>query len=178
MSGQLDKSNFTMSLAFKSSVDGSDDSSGEAAQFQERGASEGPNFGGMVVGTIAEFNDARGLLVDHPLNFSGLAVRSRTVVAITSMDVGRKAVLLLEDSDPTLPIVVGLLQTATNAKAQVKCELDGERLVFTGSREIVLRCGGASITLTRAGKILIQGEYVATRSKGVNRIKGASVQIN
>ncbi|MEP7119602.1 MAG: hypothetical protein ABJE95_01785, partial [Byssovorax sp.] len=36
----------------------------------------------------------------------------------------------------------------------------------------------SSITLTRAGKILIRGAYVLTRSSGVNRIQGGSVQIN
>ena len=36
----------------------------------------------------------------------------------------------------------------------------------------------ASITLTRAGKVLIQGSYVSSRSTGVNRIKGGSVQLN
>ena len=32
--------------------------------------------------------------------------------------------------------------------------------------------------LTRAGKVLIQGAYLLSRSTGVNRIKGGSVQIN
>ena len=36
----------------------------------------------------------------------------------------------------------------------------------------------SGITLTRAGKVLITGGYVSSRSKGVNRVKGASVQIN
>jgi hypothetical protein len=43
---------------------------------------------------------------------------------------------------------------------------------------MVLRCGKASITLTRAGKVLIQGSYVLSRSTGVNRVKGGAVQIN
>jgi hypothetical protein len=55
---------------------------------------------------------------------------------------------------------------------------DSERLVLTAEREIVLQCGSASITLTRAGKIIIRGEYVVTRAAGVNRILGGSVQIN
>jgi hypothetical protein len=50
--------------------------------------------------------------------------------------------------------------------------------VLTGDKEIVLRCGKASITLTRAGKIIIRGAYLLNRSSGVNKIKGASVQIN
>jgi hypothetical protein len=42
----------------------------------------------------------------------------------------------------------------------------------------VLRCGQASVTLTKAGKVLIRGTYVSSRSSGVNRIKGGSVQLN
>ncbi|MEW5071937.1 hypothetical protein AB1P14_09365, partial [Pseudomonas aeruginosa] len=38
--------------------------------------------------------------------------------------------------------------------------------------------GKASITLTRAGKVIIRGAYLSSRSTGVNRIKGGSVQIN
>jgi hypothetical protein len=34
------------------------------------------------------------------------------------------------------------------------------------------------LTLTHAGKVLIRGAYVLSRSSGVNRIKGGSVQIN
>lgn len=62
--------------------------------------------------------------------------------------------------------------------AQQEIEIDGRRMVFTAQQEIVLRCGKSSITLTRAGKIIISGEYVVSRSSGVNRIRGGSVQIN
>jgi hypothetical protein len=41
-----------------------------------------------------------------------------------------------------------------------------------------LRCGESSIVLTRAGKVLIKGNYVLSRSRGANRIKGAYVDIN
>ena len=53
-----------------------------------------------------------------------------------------------------------------------------ERLIVTAKEQVVIRCGKASITLTRAGKVLIQGEYVLSRSAGVNRVKGGSVQLN
>jgi hypothetical protein len=49
---------------------------------------------------------------------------------------------------------------------------------MTAREQLVLRCGAASITLTRDGKVLIQGAYVSHRSSGVMRIKGGSVQIN
>jgi hypothetical protein len=44
--------------------------------------------------------------------------------------------------------------------------------------ELTLRCGKASITLTRAGKVIVQGTYVLHKSSGVMRIKGGSVQLN
>jgi hypothetical protein len=56
--------------------------------------------------------------------------------------------------------------------------IDGKRVTFDAREEIVLRCGKASITLTKAGKVLIRGAYLLNRSSGVNRIKGGSVQIN
>lgn len=56
--------------------------------------------------------------------------------------------------------------------------LDGQRVILEGKEEIVLKCGDASITLTKAGKILIRGKYLLNRSTGVNRIMGGSVQVN
>ena len=64
------------------------------------------------------------------------------------------------------------------AHRSIEAKVDGRRVEFTAEQEIVFRCGKASIILTRAGKVLIEGEYVLTRSSGVNRIKGGSVQIN
>lgn len=56
--------------------------------------------------------------------------------------------------------------------------VDGKRVVIEGQEEIVLSCGESSITLTKAGKILIRGKYLLSRSSGVNRILGGSVQVN
>lgn len=101
--------------------------------------------------------------------------------------------LALEDGDVTRPILVGLIQPALRpnpqaepagqdseggAKGQKTVELDGERLLLSAEKEIVLRCGDASITLTRAGKVLIRGAYLLSRSAGANRIQGGSVQLN
>ena len=51
-------------------------------------------------------------------------------------------------------------------------------MVLEGHDEIVLKCGDASITLKRDGKVLLRGAYVETQATGVNRIKGGSVKIN
>jgi hypothetical protein len=56
--------------------------------------------------------------------------------------------------------------------------VDGKRVVLEGQEEVVLKCGEASITLTRTGKVVIRGKYLLSRSSGVNRILGGSVQVN
>ena len=53
-----------------------------------------------------------------------------------------------------------------------------DHLVLEAGREITIRCGESSITLTAAGKIILRGKYIVSRSSGVQRIKGGSVQIN
>lgn len=56
--------------------------------------------------------------------------------------------------------------------------VDGKHVVIEGAEEVTFKCGKASITLTKAGKILIRGTYLLNRSTGVNRIMGGSVQVN
>jgi len=61
---------------------------------------------------------------------------------------------------------------------EVEAVADGERVLLQAERELVLRCGKASITLTRAGKILIRGAYVSSHADGAQRIRGGTVEIN
>jgi hypothetical protein len=56
--------------------------------------------------------------------------------------------------------------------------VDGKRVVVEADRELVLKCGKASITLTRAGKIILRGTHVVSRSSGSNRVQGTQVRIN
>ena len=64
------------------------------------------------------------------------------------------------------------------AIALPRAEDSPKQLVITADDEITLRCGESSITLTAAGKIILRGKYIVSRSSGVQRIKGGSVQIN
>jgi len=136
-----------------------------------------PRVASPVVGRLVRCEPGGGAVVDFPGNPFGRPVAARTTTPLEPTAVGSEAVLLFEDGDPARPIVVGVIRPA-GPRAGVGVELDGERVVLSAEREIVLRCGEASITLTRAGKVLIRGTYVLTRSSGANRIKGAAVEIN
>jgi hypothetical protein len=131
---------------------------------------------GTVVGRLIHL-ESSNVVVDFPGNSTSQPIVARTTVPLDPMCVGSEVVLLFENGDPARPIVVGQIQKALPA-SNIVAELDGERVVLSAEREIALKCGEASITLTAAGKILIRGTYVLTRSSGANRIKGATVEIN
>jgi hypothetical protein len=146
-----------------------------------------PQIDGVVVGILAGFSDNGAPLVDFSPNGSGHPIAARGTVNLKPLDIGRPAALLFEEGDSRRPIVIGLIhnneRTASDDDEQstsaiLKVTADGERIKLTAEKEITLTCGESSITLTRAGKILIRGNYLLSRSSGVNRIKGGSVQIN
>src|SRR5687768_9531153 len=123
---------------------------------------------GVLVGRLAALGAEGEALVE----FQGSAGRvgARAMVALGAADKGREVALMFEGGDPARPVIMGFMHvphpvlaaaTADAPRAKLpEAEADGERLELTAEKEIVLRCGDASITLTRAGKILIRGEYV------------------
>jgi uncharacterized protein DUF6484 len=139
-----------------------------------------PRWPEIVIGILDGFDADGRPLVDYPGNEAGAPLPALTTALYGAEAVGRQVALLFADGDGARPVIVGLVRppgepAPGGARAT---ELDGERLVLSAKQEIVLQCGRASITLTRAGKVLIRGAYLSSRSSGVNRIKGASVDIN
>ena len=161
----------------------------------------------MKVGRLVAGSAPGRLMVDFEGNAHG-PLAARTVVALDqraldeAIAVRRTVVLLFENGDQRLPIVVGLIAADPGASllgallapvapsvpaaapapaastAPVVAHVDGKRVVIEGEQEVVLKCGDASITLKRDGKLILRGAYVETHAKGVNRIKGGSVKIN
>jgi len=80
-------------------------------------------------------------------------------------------------ADEARPVVIGKLRTPRFVETS-EAGAKADDVVLEAGRQLVLRCGKSSLILTRAGKLLLRGAYVSTHSSGVNRIKGASVQIN
>jgi len=156
----------------------------------------------VVVGRLMSGATATVLLVEFPGNTRG-PVRARTTVSLDTATLnravvtGQGVVLVFENGDPGLPIVIGMLSSGQPVTpfqellvspragtvdrlsgTAIEARMDGERMILEGKREVVLKCGEASITLRSDGKVLLRGAYVETYAKGVNRIKGASVKIN
>ena len=132
---------------------------------------------------VALADDGCTPLVVFPAQPGAAAVRARSVVDLHGAHIGRQVLLMFEAADPNRPIVIGVLRGGDAAPPpglppQVDVDADGHRLVVSANQQLVLRCGKASITLTKAGKVLIQGSYVSSRSSGVNRIAGGAVQLN
>ena len=137
---------------------------------------------GVVIGVLMCFTEAGLPLVAFPGNQSETGLAAHSTTRFNSDDIGCQVALLFEGGDPQRPIVIGRIQHPQEIvqpqQQNISAELDNERLEFKAGKEIVLRCGKASITLTKAGKIILRGAYVLSRSSGVNKIKGGSVHIN
>lgn len=156
--------------------------------------------GEVILGTIVDIDCQGQPIVDYhgnPLKTPLIAV---STLGVNKKHIGRQAALLFANGDPQRPVIMGLIHSTLqemlesyevavlqNAPAQSDMAeaplvedvtIDGKRIVLEGKEEIVLKCGEASITLTKAGKILIRGKYLLNRSTGVNRIMGGSVQVN
>ncbi len=138
--------------------------------------------GGVFRAKIAAFNEATGTIFVHvpQLPLDNL-IEARSTVPIARTDVAKEVLIVFEEGVPRQPYIIGTVWQSQQQPPDIQptnVKVDGEQVVIEGRKEVVLKCGKASITLTRAGKILIRGAYVLSRSSGVNRVQGGSVQIN
>ena len=135
-----------------------------------------------VIGTLVGFReDPRAPLVAFAGQSAPTAARS--LVALDAANLDAAVVLVFERGDVAQPIILGCLQSEARANGAARADAmeidaDGERLLVSARQQVVLRCGDASITLNKDGKIVVKGTSVVTHADGVNRIRGGSVQIN
>lgn len=139
---------------------------------------------GVVVGTLVAFRDhgATPFVTYH--DQPGVApLAASSTVDLQAPHIGQSVVLMFEGNDPARPIVLGVVRQGTpaafsQAGGGVEVEADGQRLVVTAERGLVLRCGKASITLTPDGKVVVRGTQIVSHASGLNRIRGGAVQVN
>ena len=160
--------------------------------------------GEVVIGVLDGLSIKGEPLVDFQQNNASESIPAMSTLAINPEHIGRQVALLFTEGNLSSPLIIGFIHspllemvesfsspeaadaeadssTSKPALSQQKTPdayVDGRRVVLEGHEEVVLRCGEASITLTKAGKIMIRGKYILNRSTGVNRILGGSVQVN
>lgn len=162
--------------------------------------------GEVIIGELVQISALGEPMVNFTLNRSGHPLISISTIAVTRKQLGRKVVLMFQEGELSKPIIIGFvhsplhemienfeLTTTQNESeqtdegvdhspaldlAKTTTVVDGKKVQIEAHEEIVLKCGEASITLTKAGKIMIRGKYLLNRSTGVNRILGGSVQVN
>jgi hypothetical protein len=132
---------------------------------------------GIVVG----WEPDSGVLVE--LSSTREIVLAESLVAFTEAELDhaaaeRRAVLLtFEEGDRQKPVIIGLVAPVP-ARPAPKPGASDEVVLIRGRDSIQLRCGAASITLRKDGKIVLRGSYVISRATKENRIAGGSVHFN
>jgi hypothetical protein len=137
----------------------------------------------VIADLVALKDDGATALVVWPGQTGSAAVPARTTVDLYARHIGCRVALVFASGRLDQPIVIGVVRRADvwsfEKDAQLAdVEADGERLVVTAKEQLTLRCGGASITLTKDGKVLIEGTHISSKASSLNRIVGGSVQIN
>lgn len=143
------------------------------------------NLGCAHVGTLVALSAEGVPMVDFPGNLKACAVPARSCVDLDYSEVGREVVLMFDGGDFTRPLLMGCLRDpAAQLSPPVPVPpanpvaVEGNVVRMSAIDTLSLRCGKASVTLTRDGSVLIGGNYVETRASGTNRIQGGSVRIN
>jgi hypothetical protein len=146
-----------------------------------------PNALGTLRGEVARREEDGSIFVTFPglegeplpAAMTGSARAALANFVKSSQDIP-PVLLTFEGNDIFKPVVVDVLfdKMESAEELQAKDEDEKQRLTLTAEKEIELKCGKASLILTRAGKILLRGTYLFSRSSGVNKIKGGSVHIN
>lgn len=153
----------------------------------ERTAARAPGrnnqVAGVCIGELVAIQDGLVPLVVFRGQPGTAAMPARATIALSAPDIGRQVVLSFIGSELDEPVVIGRLvdvgaRPLDDAASNVEVDADGRTVIVSAKDEIVLRCGKASVTLTSAGKVLIRGTYLLSRSSGVNAIKGGTVEIN
>lgn len=145
---------------------------------------------GATVGWIARVDD-QGIWVDAADDDAGprlaLSVVPLSRAELDAAAADRRDVVLMSVVGTGQPVLLGLCQPVPPVEAKLPADAEGieasvdgdsRKLRIEGQDEVVLRCGKASITLRRNGRVVIRGVQVESRATGRNRIKGGAVLIN
>lgn len=131
---------------------------------------------------LALSRDGKTAYVGNPDLPDQPAVAAGTTVDLQALHIGLRVVVLLPPGASQRPVVIGVVSpvgwSTGTAPQGVEVIANGQRLVVSAEREVVLRCGKASLTLSEDGCIELRGTAILSHAEGANRIRGGSVQLN
>lgn len=138
-----------------------------------------------LTGNLAGIDDAGRLLFradcDSRPQPVGIGVQASDVDLAAAAREGRRALVVRSDAGSPELVLIALLRDRVQLPCGSSCvvtTIDGEALRLEAKSRIEIQCGDARIVLHSTGRLEISGTYVVTRSRGPNKIKGATVEIN
>jgi len=149
----------------------------------------GISISGVLIGRLISIDEDGQFLVDFQGNPNG-PISARLTSSVWEKLrkghlEGREVLLAFDDNNLSRPVIIDTMYNiieeiveSSVTQTAMNQNIANKRVSIDAEEDIVLQCGKASITLTKAGKILIQGEYVLSSSKGANKIKGGSIHLN
>lgn len=139
-----------------------------------------PAPSGARLGSLRRVDPDGSVWLDGP---GGEPVRARVADGLVTARLlhalaGHVPVLVVDEhDDPARPVVLAVVAERATTPS-TSASIDGSSVELHGHEQVVLRCGTASITLTRDGRIVIEGAAIRSRADGTHRIQGGTVQIN
>lgn len=151
---------------------------------------------------IAEITSVSKTEIEVQFYNKNAIVVAQSMVEISKCDVGSQCAVMFQQGLIQRPIIMGLLvepvvslkHSNSTKKVEALTDIEDEYTHETAEEEsqdstpevlhieakqqIVLQCGDAILYMDADGQVEIRGNRVVTHSKGLNRIKGASVKIN
>lgn len=152
----------------------------------------------VVLAHIQSFDEQQRPIVSFMFSGKSYSYTALTTAPMPADTKNRQVALTFVNGELASPLILGLIYSPlyemlhniemepvnedpdrhTKDVLSEPVYVDGKKVTIEGSEMIELKCGDASITLTRSGKILIRGKYLLNRASGLNRIIGGSVQVN
>ncbi|MDH5179483.1 MAG: hypothetical protein OEZ39_05520 [Gammaproteobacteria bacterium] len=112
-----------------------------------------------------------------------------SAASLPEINIGDRVLYLPAGEKDAPGCVMGLIEPYKTSRkaleeklsAQSPCSvtaLEDEVVRIKADKGLVIECGKGSIIITADGKLQIKGTDLLSRSRGINRIKGAGVNIN
>jgi len=155
--------------------------------------------GSLLVGKVVSINDHGNPMIAYDEITLNQPAEALTTVPLNRDAIGKDIAISFAQNNGGMAIVMGVIRRPLDDVLALQSEqadevinsaqtdestgkpeiiVDGNKLEISASEEITLRCGKASITLNKNGKILIKGEHMLNRTSGSYKIKSGSIQLN